>query len=229
MKREGLVIAFVCSTFFLNAQSLATPEAQVWHREKLLGANDSEFFYLRTERDNPGSHHEFTERIKICRKPKNKPEGMKEEVIRETRYVDTSASGGVWIAKGKSHQTFDLSSYLLENHVVMALPALGYPSLVIDTGGVFFQDGTVRERVLSTSEYLSQIPELAYHLHAGASFGAQRVTGVEVVELQNWSMPDYYYFTVMSVNDGWYEDLLVISAERVKKAVEAVRRARNPR
>jgi hypothetical protein len=232
MRRIELVIAAVFGILLPAAQSHATPETQSWHRERLLGANEKEFFFLKIERDNPGSYYEYTDRVKICRAPHANPAAVEEVLIREIRYVDSSATGR-WIGKELSHKSFDLTSFLLENHIQMAFQAFGRPTLVVDSAGVFVQEGTFRAQVLSRSEFLSQMPEIAHQERFGAKTDLQRTTAVEVVELRNRDMPELYYYTVyseiISGGDCWFEDLLVIPAEKVKTATEIVGRARSPR
>lgn len=231
MKLLAFVLTVVAGALLLIEQSQATPEKRSWHREKLLGANEKEFYYLRTERDNPGSYYEYTDRFKICRAPRENPAVVEEILIREVHYIDTSALGH-WVAEEKNHRDFDLTSYLLENHVVMPLPTLRPPSLDIDTAGVFLHDANVRALVLSRNEFLSQMPEIAEQERLSATTGMQRVTEVEVVDIQSWSTPACYYCTVYSEMitsaDRWYESLLIIPAARVKAAAEIIGRARGP-
>ena len=220
-----VAVGTITCVITLSVRSIATPDAAKWHRETVLGENATEFFVLRAEWWHGPWYYSYSERIELERI------NAEDLTVQETWLLKCGGGSqdlatNVWSYKSCDSADVDLGDVLhdVELHPVFSpefLPeefskGLTPESFEIDSSGVWLWRSGRRALVVTQDELRRQIPDL----HAKPVI-VGRVRGT-------WKGPPPREY--LSVRSGlgassdvdWFEDVLVVPFEQIRKAKEAV-------
>ena len=139
MKRVNAhILIGVCLLALAAGDAYGTPDPGKWRQQALIGANETYFFYYETVRIYPGSYYGYSEQLSLCRKRRADNIVDEKILLRNVQYA-ANAETMVWTSSdADTTLAFDLSRYLRENRVCLAihgrirdLPAFGKGGIYI--------------------------------------------------------------------------------------------------
>lgn len=95
---------------------LATPSPSVWVTVTPLGMNTRDFFFLKYETRNPGSHYNYSETTSLVRCRTTTNELVESVLLRDAEYA-ADGNDEEWQCHEKSVIPFDMPKYLRDQKV----------------------------------------------------------------------------------------------------------------
>ena len=186
-----LLACVLCVSALLATDVLATPTAHTQVRAIPLGVNDSSYFYVLSERRNPGSYYDYSESLVLVRRDIS--HGRLEERIklRETVFSQRESQSGAegeWKREERPTSGLDLGKYLAQNGVQMVFPTKSPKEWKVEKQQlVRVEKGkahVVIDAAVMTQSLVDLMPEFDYsnsthELRISAAFQTQVLPGVK--------------------------------------------------